>query len=222
MRHLSRQIATRLTFANVVAMTALFVALGGSSYAAVTITGKNIKNNSVTTQDIKNNSVTGRDVRNRSLLAEDFKPGQLPGGPAGPSGASGPQGAAGPKGTAGPQGAAGQQGAAGPQGAPGPQGASATNLFAVVSANGTIASGSGVTSVSTTTPGFYFVTFARDVSQCAATTTPGSTNGGFAGNRIASANRGAAIGNRVIGVRTQRFASNFVDEDADFNIAVFC
>lgn len=185
-------------------MIALFVALGGSSYAAVTITGKNIKNDSVTTKDIKNNSVTGRDVRNRSLQAQDFKPGQLRGGPAGSGRAPGPQGPA------------------GPQGAPGPQGASATNLFAVVNDDGTVASSSGVTGVSNSNAGFYQVTFARDVSGCAATTTPGGTNGGYAGDRTTSANRGPAF-RSLIGVRAQRFAgANFVDENTDFNIAVFC
>ena len=40
-----------------VAYLALFAALGGSAYAAVTVTGKNIKNG----------TITGRDVKNRSL-----------------------------------------------------------------------------------------------------------------------------------------------------------
>jgi hypothetical protein len=41
-----------------VALTALAVALGGTSYAAVTITGKNVRNSSLTGADIKNNSLT--------------------------------------------------------------------------------------------------------------------------------------------------------------------
>ena len=40
-----------------VAYLALFAALGGSAYAAATITGKNIKDG----------TITGRDVKNRSL-----------------------------------------------------------------------------------------------------------------------------------------------------------
>src|SRR3712207_6327303 len=71
--------------ATVVAYLALFVALGGSSYAALQVTGRNIKDNSVTT----------RDVKNRSLLARDFRRGQLRAGPQGPQGPPGAQGPAG-------------------------------------------------------------------------------------------------------------------------------
>ena len=84
----------------VVAYLALFVALGGSSYAALTITGKNVKNSSLTGKDIKNNSVTGADVKgigtgdvtDHSLLARDFQAGQLPAGPQGGQGATGATG----------------------------------------------------------------------------------------------------------------------------------
>jgi hypothetical protein len=72
-----------------VAYLALFVALGGSSYAAITITGKNVKNGSLTGKDIKNSSLTTSDVKNRALLARDFKRGQLPAGQQGPKGDKG-------------------------------------------------------------------------------------------------------------------------------------
>jgi len=96
----------RPTHATVVAYLALFVALGGSSYAAVTVTGKSVTNGSLTGADVKSNSITGRDVKglrtgdvaDRSLLARDFKSGQLPAGPSGNPGPQGPQGAAGPAG----------------------------------------------------------------------------------------------------------------------------
>ena len=53
-------------------------------------------------------------------------------------------------------------------------------------------------------------------------TSVGALNGAFAGNRIASANRGSTA-TMSIGVRTQRFAgTDFIDESSDFNIAVFC
>jgi hypothetical protein len=60
------------------AMTILFlVVLGGGSYAARLITGKQIKNNSVTGKDIKNNSATGRDIKNRSVRRKDLARGVL-------------------------------------------------------------------------------------------------------------------------------------------------
>jgi hypothetical protein len=80
------------------ALIALFVALGGTSYAAATgsIGSRAIKNNSVRSRDIRNNQVRSRDVRNFSLLKKDFKAGQLPAGPTGPQGPRGLTGAAGP------------------------------------------------------------------------------------------------------------------------------
>lgn len=100
---------SRLTYANVMATVAVFVALGGSSYAAIKVTGKNVADSSLTGRDLKNESVTGRDVTglttkdiaNGSLLSDDFAAGQLPAGATGPPG---------PKGDAGAQGAQGERG----------------------------------------------------------------------------------------------------------------
>lgn len=93
------RIRSRLTFANVVSMLALFVALGGSSYAALTITGKNVKNGSLTGADIKNSSLGSVDIKDGNLLAKDFKAGQLPAGPQGSQGVKGDKGDKGDTGT---------------------------------------------------------------------------------------------------------------------------
>jgi hypothetical protein len=103
----------KLSYANVVATLALFVALGGSSYAAIAITGKNVKDSSLTGRDIKNSSLTTSDVKNRSLLAQDFKAGQLPAGPKGDTGAAGAAGAAGKNGQDGQDGQDGLDGSPG-------------------------------------------------------------------------------------------------------------
>jgi hypothetical protein len=97
--------------ANVMALLALFVALGGTSYAALSITGTNVKNNSLTGADIKNNSVATADVKNGSLLSRDFRAGQLPKGATGAQGAQGPKGDKGDPGTNGTNGANGANGA---------------------------------------------------------------------------------------------------------------
>ncbi len=89
---------SRPTPATIIAVLALVVATGGTSYAALSITGKDIKNGSVTGKDVKDKSLTGKDVKNRSLLAKDFKKGQLPAGAKGPAGPTGPTGATGPAG----------------------------------------------------------------------------------------------------------------------------
>jgi hypothetical protein len=93
---------------NAVALTALFVALGGTSYAAVKLPA-----NSVGAAQIKPKSVGSSEVKDRSLRAVDFKAGELP---AGPSGAAGAPGAAGPKGDAGAPGTPGGTGDRGPAG----------------------------------------------------------------------------------------------------------
>lgn len=81
-----------------VALLALFVALGGSSYAAIKVGSRQIVNNSVRGTDIRNNDLGTRDIRNGSLLTQDFKAGQLPAGATGPAGPTGPQGPPGPTG----------------------------------------------------------------------------------------------------------------------------
>jgi hypothetical protein len=66
----------RLTFANVVSVLALFIALGGSAYAAL-----KLPKNSVGSKQIKKNAVTSAKVKNGTLTASDTKKGQfaLPG-----------------------------------------------------------------------------------------------------------------------------------------------
>ena len=57
----------RMTYANVMSTLAVFIALGGSSYAAVKISGANIKNRSIAAKKLKANSLTGREVRETRL-----------------------------------------------------------------------------------------------------------------------------------------------------------
>jgi hypothetical protein len=92
----AERIRTRLTYANLMATLGVFLALGGTSYAALTITGRNVRNGSLTGRDVKNGSLGSADIGDRRLLAKDFKPGQLPSGPPGARGATGPAGPPGP------------------------------------------------------------------------------------------------------------------------------
>ena len=50
-----------LSFANVVAVIALFIALGGGAYAAKKISGKSIKNNSIPAKKLKKSVLKGLD-----------------------------------------------------------------------------------------------------------------------------------------------------------------
>ena len=100
----------------VLAIVALFVALGGSSYAAVTV----LPRASVGAPQIKQGAVNSKKVQDGSLLVKDFKQGQLPAGPQGPQGEQGPQGTQGPQGPQGPQGTPGAPGISGFQVVDGP------------------------------------------------------------------------------------------------------
>ncbi len=64
----------------IVALLALFVALGGSSYAALKINGKNITKRSISGKKLKKNTLSSKEVKNGSLLKADFESGQLPAG----------------------------------------------------------------------------------------------------------------------------------------------
>ncbi len=103
------KLRSRLTYANVMATVAVFIALGGSSYAALQVTSRNVPKDALTGADIKRltgkdvlaNSLTGgdikgltsADVQNGRLLAEDFASGQLPKGEKGEKGEKGAPGA---------------------------------------------------------------------------------------------------------------------------------
>ncbi len=112
---------SKLTYANVMATIAAFIALGGTSYAVA-----QLPKNSVGGAQLKTNAVTGKKVKNGSLTAADFARGTLRAGATGDQGARGPQGEAGAAGAPGVPGAKGDQGATGPKGDQGERGPAGT------------------------------------------------------------------------------------------------
>lgn len=64
---MARRLSRHLTYANVVATLALFLALGGVGYAAATITGRNVKNSSLTYRDLKRNTLGGSRIKESRL-----------------------------------------------------------------------------------------------------------------------------------------------------------
>ena len=91
----------KITPSLVISVLALFVALGGTSYAI-----SKLPKNSVGTKQIKNNAVVSSKVKDKSLVAKDFKPGQIPAGKQGPTGTTGTTGTTGVTGDTGPAGSA--------------------------------------------------------------------------------------------------------------------
>jgi hypothetical protein len=127
------------------ALLALFVVLGGTSYAAVNALPKN----SVGSKQVINGSLQTLDLSRKARAALK--------GNRGPRGFTGAQGAQGAKG------ATGAQGARGPTGIQGP---AAPKFLASIQATGTITRQQGGVTVNHTGTGAYTIGFPQDVSQC--------------------------------------------------------
>lgn len=84
------RLRSHLTYANVMATIAVFVALGGSSYAAV-----QLKRNSVGSAQIRTAAVGTSEIRNRTIRLQDINKATRSSlrGAAGPQGPAGPAGA---------------------------------------------------------------------------------------------------------------------------------
>lgn len=87
------RIRSNLSFANAISLLALFVALGGTGYAAAvaknSVGHKQIRKSAVRASEIKDRAVGTSEVRDGSLLAGDFKAGEIPAGPKGDKGDTG-------------------------------------------------------------------------------------------------------------------------------------
>ena len=143
---------SRLTYANVTATLALFIALGGTGYAAITLPrnsvgAKQLRSGAVGTTELRKGAVRSADVRNRSISLRDITTGAR---------AS----------------LRGQQGPAGPQG---PPGTPAISEHVQVNSGGGSTGTGGVTH---TGGNVYTAIFNRDVSACAYSATLARVPGG--------------------------------------------
>ncbi len=68
-----------LSFSNVIAMIALFVALGGAAYAGTKINGSSIKNGSIGGGKLKNETITANKLKKGTVTAAQIAPGTLTG-----------------------------------------------------------------------------------------------------------------------------------------------
>jgi hypothetical protein len=83
------RVRSRLSFANVTSVLALFVALGGTAYAVNTIGSADVIDNSLLSEDVKNETIASHDIRpntigsgrvaDGSLGSQDIKDGSLTG-----------------------------------------------------------------------------------------------------------------------------------------------
>jgi hypothetical protein len=166
-----------LSYANVMATVAVFLALGGGTFAAMKV---------LTT---KGGAINGC-VSARTHVLTVLKPGKRcgRGHVALAFNTKGVPGATGPGGQAGAVGATGPTGEIGTTGNDGTPGKNAVSLFVSTLESGTIVNSSGSVTVSPGGSGSYIVTFPQDVSKCAPTISIGNTSGntlpaGFAAAR---------------------------------------
>jgi hypothetical protein len=214
-----RRIREHLTYANVCASLALFIALGGTSYAAFSLPRdsvgeRELRARSVGTSELKASAVTSRNVRDGSIAPRDLSATARSAiaGPPGPQGVAGQTGATGPKGERGPQGAAGEQG---PKGDQGPPGASAATMWAMVDAGGVVRGGTEAAGTRRGS-GDYLVTFAKSAAGCAYSATVARAQLGISSGRMIWAD------SEGTGVQVRTFADDGTAADSGFYLIVVC
>jgi hypothetical protein len=74
-----RRAQERLSYANVTATAAVFIALGGTSYAVLSIDSGDVRDNSLRSRDVRDDTLRSRDVRDRSLRGRDLRRSSLGG-----------------------------------------------------------------------------------------------------------------------------------------------
>jgi hypothetical protein len=148
----------------VIALVALFVALGGSAYA-LTVTGANIRNGSITSADVKNRSLKGtkfqlNSIGGNAIKGSALKSGSIPGRVLQANTVTGGQI---------------NEASLGPV----PQ-ATGAQYQAVVNAQGQLVSGRGIAAngIARTGVGSYQVTLDRAVGPCAYSGTLADSSGG--------------------------------------------
>jgi hypothetical protein len=162
-----KRLTKKLTFANVMSVTAVFIALGGTAIAVT-----QLPKDSVGARQIKDGAVRSAEVKDFSLQANDFAKGTLL------------------------KGDKGEQGPAGQPGTPGTPGAPATRIYAFVRTGGCcggapaldppkVINGHGVTAAKIDGTGQYEVTFdtsllpSGNVTNCVPLVSEGSQDAAF-------------------------------------------
>ncbi len=212
------RIREHLNYANVCASLALFVALGGTGYAAITLPrdsvgSRELRSRSVGSAELRNGAVTSASVRDGSIGSRDLSPTARSSltGPAGPTGPVGPQGE---------RGLPGPTGSVGPKGDQGAPGAGAVTMRAVVDEGAAVyASTEGAHAEAIDmVGGDYLVTFPQSAAGCVYSATLArvvqGSNTESAATRISVASFGTGVR-----VRTYNGASLVA---SGFHLLVFC
>jgi hypothetical protein len=192
-----RRVRTHLSYANVMATVAVFIALGGTSYAVTqlprnSVGSQQIRTGAVGASELRTGAVRSRDVRDRSVALKDISTGAR-------------------------RSLRGKTGATGPPGPPGP---AVAPLAAAVTAEGTFARSQGTSGGRTThsiASGVYKIDFNRDISTCYVVATIATTRGNATGGEITS-----EIGADARSVTVRTGNSDGTAADLPFHVIVTC
>ena len=197
MKQLLVRVRARVSYANTMSTLAVFIALGGTAWAATalprnSVGSAQIRTGAVGTSEIRNNSIRSADIRDRSIALRDIS-------------------------TSARNALRGAQGPAGPAGPPGTPGIS---LRAAVNSGGGTPSGNART-VSHVAESQYTVFFDRDVGACTYSATLAAVQNGPVleqppAGRITVASAGGD------GVLVRTFAADGSPADAPFHLIVAC
>lgn len=174
------RLQSKLSYANVVATLALFIALGGTSYAALTLPrdsvgSAQIRARAVGSSELRSRVVSSRHIRDRSVALRDIS--------------TSARGAL--------------RGATGPQGAKGESGPPAAAYRAAVNSGGVSARGNATAVTHDGATNEYRVGFAASVKDCVSTATLARVEGGATvdppAGRITVAHEGDSVLVRTFG-----------------------
>jgi len=193
----------------IVALVALFIALGGAAYAGVTLSNNSVRSNhivngQVKTADLASGAVTNAKLRNNAVNSAKVRNGSLETADLSAAAQTALKGAVGP---------------AGPAGLAGLAGAPATALWAFVRSDGTLIRGKGTTASATTNVGFVNVTFNQPVDNCIWLATTGLDSFALPPAGYATTDRNPAQPNTVF-IQTRDAAG--ASAARDVMLGVFC
>jgi hypothetical protein len=186
------RLRAHMTYANVMATIAVFIALGGSSYAAITL-----PRNSVGDAQLRTGAVRSAEIKDRSIRTSDLAT----------STRSVLRGQAGPQGPAGAPGATGAQGPAGP------------TYWAAVNSGGARVRGNATQSGHDADTGIYHLRFVRDVSTCGAAATLASVPAGAVADPPAGR---TTVSPEAGGILVRTYDVDGTVRDLPFNVVVAC
>src|SRR4051794_27791111 len=187
-----RRLRAHLTYANVMATIAVFVALGGSSYAALKLPRDSVGNG-----QIRTGAVRSSEIRDRSIRTSDLSTSTR----------------ASLRGQTGPEGPAGSAGAQGPQGPAGP------TYWAAIDSGGGQARGNAVTSNHDAGTGMYRLRFPVNVAACGAAATLAAAPGGQTTDPPAGR---ITVAPDAPGIVVRTFDAAGAVQDLPFNVIIAC